>query len=122
MADRFDYKCAFCGAPSQKHPADQDMPPSYCHPEDHIDSSLEDSELVPCPLNRAGANLAYQVEDFSERIDSYWRSPNFKIVYFEEPMFLVYWPNVWEFLGDCAAVVSIFIGAASLLFLGWSLR
>lgn len=29
------YTCEYCGAPSGKHPSEQEMPPDYCHPEDH---------------------------------------------------------------------------------------
>lgn len=29
------YRCAYCGAPSWLHPADQEPPPDYCHESDH---------------------------------------------------------------------------------------
>lgn len=29
------YRCRFCGRPSKVAPEDQQMPPDYCHPEDH---------------------------------------------------------------------------------------
>ena len=35
--DRPMYTCKFCGAPSAREPRDQEMPPDYCHPEDHMD-------------------------------------------------------------------------------------
>lgn len=36
------YECKFCGAPSWRAPSEQEMPPDYCHPEDH--GSPEDME------------------------------------------------------------------------------
>jgi hypothetical protein len=47
-ADGYDYKCVFCGAPSQKHPADQEMPPAYCRPEDHQEE--QEDELATAGL------------------------------------------------------------------------
>lgn len=29
------YTCIFCGAPSWREPHDQELPPDYCHEEDH---------------------------------------------------------------------------------------
>lgn len=35
--DKPMYTCKFCGAPSERDPSEQEMPPDYCHPEDHKD-------------------------------------------------------------------------------------
>ena len=35
--DKPMYTCKFCGAPSAREPSEQEMPPDYCHPEDHKD-------------------------------------------------------------------------------------
>ena len=35
--DKPMYTCKFCGAPSEREPSEQEMPPDYCHPEDHKD-------------------------------------------------------------------------------------
>jgi hypothetical protein len=46
-----EYRCVFCGAPSWKHPADQEAPPDYCHESDHgepeDDSISHGGKIVP---------------------------------------------------------------------------
>lgn len=65
-------------------------------------------------------NLAFQVSDLVERqgpkrAQPVRRGPNFKIVKYEDPMFLRYWPDVWAFLGDVAALFALFAFAYFLL-------
>lgn len=44
------YTCKFCGTPSWRAPSEQELPPSYCHEEDHrnpSDCDVEDEEQQP---------------------------------------------------------------------------
>ncbi|MFA7238881.1 MAG: hypothetical protein WC091_02120 [Sulfuricellaceae bacterium] len=47
-----EFVCIYCGAPSARHPNEQEPPFDYCHPEDHdsYDESEEySSSVISCP-------------------------------------------------------------------------